>query len=86
LKDYFKKHFWKKEFYLAQWGLVCPFVAFGVLGSFVYKLFLPTGFFYWFLVALSAMTSVLFFILLSRHFKCCLGGEKGKENWECANN
>jgi hypothetical protein len=86
LKDYFKKHFWKKEFYLAQWGLVCPFVAFGVLGSFVYKLFLPTGFFYWFLVALSAMTSILFLILLSRHFKCCLGGEKGKENWECANN
>jgi hypothetical protein len=66
--------------------LVCPFVAFGVLGSFVYKLFLPTGFFYWFLVALSAMTSILFLILLSRHFKCCLGGEKGKENWECANN
>ncbi|MDZ7612143.1 MAG: hypothetical protein U5L10_05250 [Candidatus Moranbacteria bacterium] len=43
LSDYFKKHFWKKEFYVTQWGLICPIVAFGVLGSFAYKIFPAAG-------------------------------------------
>ncbi len=40
LKDYFRHHL-KKEFHVSQWGLVCPFVAYTVIGAFVYKVFFP---------------------------------------------
>ncbi|MBT4287234.1 MAG: hypothetical protein HOD92_07825, partial [Deltaproteobacteria bacterium] len=72
LKDYFKKHFFKKEFYVSQWGLICPFVAYAVLGSFVYKVFVPSSIVYS-IVLLSTVTAItLFFILLKRHIQCKL--------------
>jgi hypothetical protein len=37
LKDYFKQHHFK-EFYVTQWGFICPLVAFVVLGSFAYDI------------------------------------------------
>lgn len=70
LKDYFRKHFFKKEFYMSQWGLICPFVAYAVLSSFVYKLFIPNVVVYS-LVLLSALTAIsLFGLLLARYIRC----------------
>ncbi len=41
LKDYFKKDFFKKEYYVTLWAFICPFVAYSVLTSFLYKVFVP---------------------------------------------
>ena len=41
LQKYLKNDFFKKEFYMSQWGFVCPMVAYAVLGSFMYKVFIP---------------------------------------------
>jgi tellurite resistance protein TehA-like permease len=43
LKDYFKKDFFKNEYYVTLWAFICPFVAYAVLGSFLYKTFLATS-------------------------------------------
>lgn len=70
LKDYFKVNFFKNEFYISQWGLVCPFVAYAVLGSFVYKLFLPSPVIYGLIMASMAVSIAFFFLLLWRQIKC----------------
>lgn len=70
LREFFTEHFTKKEFYLPLWGLVCPVVAFAVLGSFAYKLFLTTPIIYGILVATILIAVALFFFLLSRHITC----------------
>lgn len=69
LSDYFKKHF-KKEFHITQWGLVCPFVALAVLGSFVYATFSSNIVLFVFIVALIYFTSMLYFVLLAKQFQC----------------
>lgn len=81
LKEFFTEHFLKKEFYLTLWGLVCPVVAFAVLGSFAYKLFLATPIVYGILVATMLVAIVLFFFLLSRHIACT---RKKESNITCA--
>jgi tellurite resistance protein TehA-like permease len=63
LKDYFKKHFFKKEFYVSQWGLVCPFVAFSVLGSFVYSVFIQSNLLY-VVILLFLIASIFLFFLI----------------------
>ena len=70
LKDFFTKHFIKKEFYVTLWGLVCPVVAFAVLGSFAYQVFLTVPFVYGILAATLYISVILFFILLYRHIAC----------------
>jgi len=70
LKDYFRENFFKNEFYMSQWGLVCPFVAYAVLGSFVYKLFLPSPIIYGLIMASMLVAISFFFLLLWRHVKC----------------
>ncbi|MBA4337030.1 hypothetical protein C0416_04655 [bacterium] len=68
LKNYFKNHF-SKEFYLSQWGLVCPFVAYAVLGSFLYSVFVLSILLYAVILA-SMLTSIVFFFILSvKHLK-----------------
>ncbi|MCU4174670.1 selenoprotein TsoY [Carboxylicivirga sp. N1Y90] len=69
LKNYFKKDFFRKEYYVTLWAFICPFVGYAVLGSFVHKLFIPS-------VGLQAviMTSILtaiaFFVFVGmRYFK-----------------
>lgn len=82
LKNYFKKHFWKKEFYISQWGLICPMVAFAVLGSFAYNLFFGniTIIFLW-LIKLSIIISVVLFgIIFSRNIKCSLSHKNSLKN------
>lgn len=41
LKDYFKKDFFRKEYYVSLWALICPFVGYAVLGTFFHKFFVP---------------------------------------------
>lgn len=38
LRDYFRKYLFSMRYFdESQWGLICPMVAYGVLGSFVFK-------------------------------------------------
>ncbi len=46
LKDYFKKDFFRKEYYVTLWALICPFVAYAVISSFAFKLFVPIPIFH----------------------------------------
>jgi len=69
LKDY-RKTYLKTHFHVSQWGLVCPFVAFAVLGSFVYKLALPSLPMFLVILATIILTTLLYFYLLSRQYKC----------------
>lgn len=77
LKNYFKKHF-SKEFYVSQWGLVCPVVAYAVLGSFVYKIFLQNAGLYWLVIAVMWASILLFLTLIIKQCRCAcmLNGNK----------
>ncbi len=76
LWDYFKKdHF--RDFYVSQWGFICPLVAFVVLGAFVYKLVLTSPWLYAVFVLTIILTIILYLELLIKHIKCArLGTEK----------
>lgn len=69
LKDYFSKHV-RREFHVSQWGLICPFVAYSVLGAFVYNLFLPYTPFLLFIIGVITFTVALYVFLLSKQFSC----------------
>lgn len=75
LATYLKKDFFK-EFFISQWGLICPLVAFAVLGSFVYNLFSPNMLTYITLVATIAITVSTFFFLLLKQMRCAQGSKK----------
>ncbi len=68
LSEYLKKDFFK-EFYPSQWGLICPLVAFAVLGSFVYATFIPSPILYYTIIITFIVTVAVFFSLLYKHFK-----------------
>ena len=70
LKDYIKKDFFKKEYYLSQWALVCPFVAFAVLSSFVYKVFVPYPALMVIAILSGSIAIALNLKLLYRHIVC----------------
>lgn len=72
LSDYFRKDFFQREFYVSQWGLVCPFVAYGTLSAFAYKIFLPVMPFYA-LSLVAGLVGVGIFALLLRRQLACLG-------------
>lgn len=69
LKDYFSKHFFK-EFHVSQWGLICPLVAFAVLGSFVYSTFIASPILYYTIIITTLISIVTFFALLIKHAQC----------------
>jgi tellurite resistance protein TehA-like permease len=69
LKDYFKKDFFRKEYYVSLWAFVCPFVGYAMLGAFMYKFFVPNVFTQ-FVIFASILTAVGFFIFIGlRYFK-----------------
>jgi hypothetical protein len=69
LVDYFRNnHF--KEFYVTQWGLICPLVAFAVLGSFAHNVVFTNMVLYGALVIFMLLTVLVYFELLSKHIKC----------------
>jgi hypothetical protein len=69
LKDYFKKDFFRKEYYVTLWAFICPFVGYAVLGSFLHKLFMSntlvqTG------ILASMIIAIAFYAFISfRYFK-----------------
>lgn len=69
LKDYFKQHHFK-DFYVTQWGFICPLVAFVVLGSFAYKVVLQSSILYGVFVVTIIITIALYIELLIKHIKC----------------
>jgi len=79
LSEYFKNHFFQKEFYVSQWGLVCPVVAYAVLGSFVYAVFIPSAVLYGAILATTAVAVLLFAVLFAKQLKCS-GVIKGRLN------
>lgn len=69
MKDFLRKDF-RREYHISQWGLVCPLVAYAVLGSFVYKLFFAHVSFFSVIILNIAVVSILFFSLLIKQTKC----------------
>ncbi len=68
LRGYFKKsHF--KEFYVTQWGLICPLVAFAVLGSFVYNVVLQSPIIYGGILIAAGSAIAFYFELMYKQFR-----------------
>lgn len=65
LKDYFKKDFFKREYYVTLWAFICPFVAYSVLATFLYKTFLPNPAFE-VITLLSGSAAIVFFGFVGR--------------------
>jgi hypothetical protein len=68
-----KKYFFRempKEYHISQWGLVCPFVAYAVMGSFVYANFIPSVFLLGLIIFLNFLFIGLYFYLLFKQFRC----------------
>ncbi len=84
LRNYFKKHFFKKEFYVTQWGLVCPFVAYAVLGGFLYRMFIPNPITYGVVIVTMIFTVALFGILMYRQLRCAGVISTEENDMECA--
>jgi len=80
MKDYFKKYHFKKEYYVTQWSLICPFVAYAVLGSFVYNVFVQSQILYGVIVLSMVIAIAFFFDLLRRYMKC---NKKSKAGISC---
>ncbi len=72
LSKYFRQNL-KNEFHVSQWGLICPFVAYGVIGMFVYDAFLQSKIFAVFLFFVTMITVALFLFLLIKQCKCSSG-------------
>lgn len=70
LIPYFKQHLFRAEFHVSQWGLICPFVAFAVLGSFFYKLFAPNPVTFGVIVAAISASVIVYGMLLAKSAKC----------------
>lgn len=79
LKDYFRDHHFR-DFYLTQWGFICPLVAFVVLGAFAYYVVLTSPILYW-ILAITLFVTVGFYIeLLTKHIRC---SKSKKPNLNC---
>jgi hypothetical protein len=76
LIDYFRQHHFR-EFYVSQWGFVCPLVAFVVLGAFVYNVAFQSPVLYGVFVFAMILTIGLYFELLAKHFSCCYSKNTG---------
>jgi len=67
LKSYFKKDFFRKEYYVTLWAFICPFVGYAVLGIFFYKFTVPNIAIQSLVIA-SALLAVVFYIFVSMRF------------------
>jgi hypothetical protein len=68
LVDYFRKHHFK-EFYVTQWGLICPLVAFVVLGAFAYNVVWQSNILYTIFIIVMALTILVYFELLIKQIR-----------------
>ena len=67
LKNYFKKDFFKKEYYVTLWAFICPFVGYSVLGSFLYKNFVPSSIIQAVVIG-SLLIAIAFYAFVSARF------------------
>ncbi len=70
LAGYFKNHLFHSEFHVSQWGLICPFVAFAVLGSFFHRFFAPHSATYIGIVATMIAAFAIYALLAAKNLKC----------------
>lgn len=70
LKTFFRDHFFKKEFYVSMWGLVCPFVAYAVLGAFAYQQFFQSKIIYWVVVFVMLISLLIYFLIGKKNIWC----------------
>ena len=76
---YFKEtHF--KEYFITQWGLICPLVAFVVLGAFAFQTVLPSTLLYALSVVTILATIAFYFELLFKHIKCSYFNNSNDQN------
>lgn len=69
LKNYFKKDFFRKEYYVSLWAFICPFVGYAVLGAFVFNLFMPIAFMQG-VILVSTLAGIVFYAIVAmRYFK-----------------
>ena len=70
LRSYLKDHFFRKGYFdESQWGLICPMVAFAVLGSFVYQAALPALPVLLLIVLFMIMDVLILIFILSRQVR-----------------
>ncbi len=70
LKDYWKNNLFNMKYFdESQWGLICPMVAFAVLGSFVYKTLLPNPIFIAIILTFMALDVSIILAILVRQYK-----------------
>jgi hypothetical protein len=75
LWDYFQKHHFR-DYYLTQWGFICPFVAFVVLGAFAYSTVAQSALLYGMLVVGMIVAIGLYGELAYKHVMCTFGLRK----------
>jgi hypothetical protein len=69
LKNYFKKDFFRKEYYVTLWAFICPFVGYAVLGVFFYKFTVP-NIIIQSVIILSGLLAILFYVFVGiRYYK-----------------
>lgn len=74
LADYFKSHL-HKEVHISQFGLICPFVAYPVLGAFVYKFFGQNELLKYVIIAFLIFSALLFIYIFARQMICMFKGK-----------
>lgn len=69
LKNYWKNNLLNMKYFdESQWGLICPMVAFAVLGSFVYKTLLPVPWVMWLIAAVMILDVLILISMLVRQY------------------
>jgi hypothetical protein len=76
LKDYFKKDFFRKEYYVSLWAFICPFVGYAVLGSFVHKFFMPNAIMQSVILSSAAIAVAFYIFVAVRYFKYGVTSQK----------
>jgi hypothetical protein len=69
LRDYFKKDFFKKEYYVTLWAFICPFVGYAVLGNFFHKFFMGNAFVLGLIFASTALAILFYAFNTVRYYK-----------------
>jgi len=70
LWDYFKKDFFKREYYPSLWSFICPFVGYAVLGAFLHKVFIPNPVLYAVILTTMVVAVAFYSYLMVRMLKC----------------
>lgn len=76
LREYFKTHYFEREYYPTLWAFICPFVGYAVLAAFTYDAFLQSSILIWIAGIFEVVAISFYFDVLLRHVRCARGSEK----------